>query len=125
MAAVPQAPHLIRAGYGLYFNGSVYNAAASRAVAAAAVCEELSREYSPSSRVLTIEDGFLGGSTKEITNTYAIDRGYQVGLRADLEFLQSSRTCRSRCNRKPAISGRREHGSTFSASPTARCRVRP
>jgi hypothetical protein len=68
----------VRAGYGWYFNGSVYNTAANRLAQQPPFAKSSSVNTS-TDRPLTIQDGFLTGTTKTITNTFAIDRSYRVG----------------------------------------------
>lgn len=75
----------IRAGYGMYYNGSVYNAAANK-LAQQPPFAKSSAVNTSTARLLTIPDGFVGGSTKAITNTFAIDRNYRVGYAQTWNF---------------------------------------
>ncbi|MEZ5352941.1 MAG: TonB-dependent receptor [Bryobacteraceae bacterium] len=68
----------VRAGYGVYFNGSVYNQAASRLAQQPPFADTL-QLTSSAGAPLTLATGFTGIPSKEITNTYAVDRGYIVG----------------------------------------------
>ncbi|MEZ5402779.1 MAG: TonB-dependent receptor [Bryobacteraceae bacterium] len=68
----------VRAGYGVYFNGSVYNQAATRLAQQPPFANTL-QLTSAAGAPLTISSGFTGTAAKEITNTYAVDRGYVVG----------------------------------------------
>ncbi len=69
---------LVRGGYGVYYNGSVYNTIAAR------LGQQPPFAFSNSfgttlAAPLTIATGLLGLPSAGITNTYAADRGYQVG----------------------------------------------
>jgi hypothetical protein len=75
----------VRAGYGWYFNGSVYNSAANRLAQQPPFAKSSSVNTS-TDRPLTIQDGFLTGVTKAITNTFAIDRFYRVGYAQTWNF---------------------------------------
>ena len=68
----------IRAGYGMYYNGSVYNAAANRMAQQPPFAKTSSVNTSTGNQ-LTIQKGFLTVNPQQITNTFAIDRFYQVG----------------------------------------------
>jgi trimeric autotransporter adhesin len=69
---------VVRSGYGIYYNGSVYNTAASRMAQQPPFAQTQSLNTSLEN-ILTIADGFLNVPTKQVNNTYAIDRYYQVG----------------------------------------------
>ena len=69
---------VVRAGYGIYYNPSVYTTAASRMSQQPPFAQTQSLNTS-TEHVLTIADGFLNIPLKEINNTYAIDRFYKVG----------------------------------------------
>jgi hypothetical protein len=69
---------LLRGGYGIYYNGSVYNQAASR-LAQQPPFARTSTLVTSLANSLTIADGFTGGAQQEITNTFAVDRGYRSG----------------------------------------------
>jgi len=68
----------IRAGYGWYYNGSIYQSFAQR-LASQPPFAESGTVNSTASRVLTIKDGFAVTPSQEITNTFAVDRSYLVG----------------------------------------------
>jgi hypothetical protein len=69
---------LIRAGVGLFFNGSVYNQFPSRLAAQPPFASTASLVTS-TSNVLTLQNGFATAPSTQITNTYAVDRNYKVG----------------------------------------------
>lgn len=69
---------LIRAGYGIFYNGSIYSTFPFRlssqppfAVSANLVTSTIDP--------LTIENGFAEKATAAITNTYAVDKNYRIG----------------------------------------------
>ena len=68
----------IRAGYGMYYNGSVYNTAANK-MAQQPPFAKTSSVNTSTGNPLTIQTGFLTVNPQQITNTFAIDRFYQVG----------------------------------------------
>jgi len=68
----------VRAGYGIYYNGSVYNQAASR-LAQQPPFAKTASFLTSLARTLTLQDGFSGAPSVEITNTFAVDRGYRAG----------------------------------------------
>lgn len=67
----------IRAGYGLFYNGSIYAQFPGRLASQPPFANTVTLNTS-SARVLTIENGFGTGPSKTITNTYAVDRTYRV-----------------------------------------------
>ncbi len=67
----------VRAGYGMFFNGSVYNQIPNR-LASQPPFASTSSLITSSARVLTIEDGFAGAPSATITNSYAVDRHYRL-----------------------------------------------
>jgi hypothetical protein len=69
---------LVRAGYGWYYNGSVYNQAASRLAQQPPFANTATLNTSLA-HLLTIQNGFAAAPSTEITNTYAVDRFYRVG----------------------------------------------
>ena len=71
-------PLLIRTGYGIYYNGSVYSGFASRLASQPPFANTVNLT-STTLNPLTIERGFTVLPTKTITNTFAIDRSYAVG----------------------------------------------
>jgi hypothetical protein len=74
----PKRSTRIRSAYGVYFNGSVYNQAANRLAQQPPFANTL-QLTSSAGAPLTLTGGFTGTPAKEITNTYAVDRGYVVG----------------------------------------------
>ncbi len=68
----------VRAGYGMYYNGSVYNTAANK-MAQQSPFAKTSSVNTSTGNLLTIQSGFLTVNPQQITNTFAIDRFYQVG----------------------------------------------
>jgi len=74
----PKRPFQVRAGWGVYFNGSVYNQAASR-LAQQPPFAKTSSLVTSTARPLTLQNGFPTGPATQITNTYAVDRGYRAG----------------------------------------------
>jgi hypothetical protein len=68
----------VRGGYGIYFNGSVYNQMASRMTQQPPFATSLSVNTSLD-QPLTVQNGFLAVAPQEITNTFAVNRYYQVG----------------------------------------------
>ncbi|MCX6635401.1 MAG: TonB-dependent receptor, partial [Acidobacteria bacterium] len=69
---------VVRAGYGWYFNGSIYNQFATR-LASQPPFASTAHQSTSTARPLTIENGFTSMPAVKITNTYAIDRFYRVG----------------------------------------------
>jgi hypothetical protein len=67
----------IRAGYGLFYNGSIYAQFPGRLASQPPFASTATLNTSPV-RVLTIENGFATQVSKTITNTYAVDRRYRV-----------------------------------------------
>jgi trimeric autotransporter adhesin len=74
----PKKAMTVRAGYGIYFNGSVYNQAATL-MAQQPPFANSSTFQTSLANPLTLQNGFTGASTTQITNTYAVDRNYKVG----------------------------------------------
>ena len=69
---------MVRAGYGIFFNGSVYNLFPARLAAQPPFAATASLVTS-TSNPLTLQNGFATAPTTAITNTYAVDRNYRVG----------------------------------------------
>lgn len=74
----PKKSLFVRSGYGLYYNGSVYNQAAMR-LAQQPPFAETGTLSTSLANVLTLQNGFAAAPSQQILNTYAIDRGYAVG----------------------------------------------
>lgn len=81
----PKKAMTVRAGYGVYFNGSVYNQAASL-MAQQPPFANSSTFQTSLANPLTLQDGFVGSATTQITNTYAVDRNYKVGYAQTWNF---------------------------------------
>ncbi len=69
---------VVRGGYGIYYNTSVYNLIASNMAQQPPFAESLSVSSS-AANPLTIQDGFLSASSQTLLSTYAIDPDYRVG----------------------------------------------
>jgi hypothetical protein len=76
----------VRAGYGMYYNGSVYNTAANK-MAQQPPFAKTSSVNTSTANLLTIQKGFLTVNPQQITNTFAIDRFYQVGYAQSWNFM--------------------------------------
>lgn len=74
----PKRSTLVRAGYGWYYNGSVYNNAASR-LGQQPPFATTGTLTTTLDRMLTIRNGFATRPDQDITNTFAVDRNYLVG----------------------------------------------
>jgi hypothetical protein len=81
----PKHQTQIRAGYGIFFNGSVYNGFPSRLAAQPPFAQTASVNTS-TARVLTLQDGFSTTPTQSITNTFAVDLNYKVGYAQTWNF---------------------------------------
>jgi trimeric autotransporter adhesin len=75
---LPKKQLQVRAGYGVYFNGSIYNQFPSRLAAQPPFARTASVNTS-TIRTLTIANGFATAPSQSITNSYAVDRNYKVG----------------------------------------------
>jgi hypothetical protein len=69
---------VVRGGYGLYYNTSVYNVIAGNMAQQPPFARSLSATNSPATP-LTIENGFLLASGQALASTYAIDPNYRIG----------------------------------------------
>jgi hypothetical protein len=87
----PKKEMVVRAGYGIYYNGSVYNQIASLMAQQPPFsnsCNLIASLASP----LSLEKGFPCGSAAsatsatEIANTYAVDRNYRIGYAQTWNF---------------------------------------
>lgn len=81
----PRKHTLVRTGYGIYYNGSIYNQMASRLAQQPPFADSATFNTSLA-RILTLQDGFSGASTTQITNTYAVDRFYRIGYAQTWNF---------------------------------------
>jgi len=75
---IPNRRLQVRGGYGLFFNGSIYNQFPQRLASQPPFASTASLTTSLA-RPLTLADGFAAGPSQTITNTYAVDRRYRVG----------------------------------------------
>jgi hypothetical protein len=74
----PKGKTVVRAGYGLYYNGAAYNSFA-RNLSAQPPFANSNSVITSSDAVLTLASGFtVTPPGKTITNTYAVDRFYRV-----------------------------------------------
>jgi hypothetical protein len=76
---------VIRGGYGIFYNGSVYNQFPSRLAAQPPFAQTASLT-SGLDGVLTIENGFPTRPSDTISNTYAVDRYYRMGYAQTWNF---------------------------------------
>ncbi|MGH9662188.1 MAG: hypothetical protein ACRD96_26805, partial [Bryobacteraceae bacterium] len=74
----PRRQLQIRAGYGLFHNGSIYNQFPAR-LAAQPPFASTATVNTSAGRTLTLREGFAAAPTQSVTNSYAIDRHYRVG----------------------------------------------
>ncbi len=81
----PKKRTLVRTGYGIYYNGSIYNQMASRLAQQPPFANSATFNTSLA-HILTLQDGFSGAATTEITNTYAVDRFYRTGYAQTWNF---------------------------------------
>lgn len=81
----PKKQLQIRAGYGIFHNGSVYNQFPSR-LAAQPPFARTATVNTSLARTLTLQNGFATAPTQTILNTYAVDRGYRVGYAQTWNF---------------------------------------
>ena len=75
---MPKRQLQVRAGYGMFYNGSIYNQFPSRLAAQPPFASTASVNTS-TLRTLTIRDGFATAPSQSITNSFAVDRNYRVG----------------------------------------------
>ena len=69
---------VVRGGYGVYYNTSVYNIIAANLAQQAPFAQTLSVSNSAATP-LSITNAFLLASSDSLTNTYAIDPNYRIG----------------------------------------------
>ncbi len=82
---IPNDSLQVRMGYGVYFNGSVYDQAASRLAQQPPFAKSASLVTSLA-EVLTLQNGFATSPSTSVTNTYAVDRDYLVGYAQTWSF---------------------------------------
>lgn len=85
---------LIRSGYGIFFNGSVYNSFPSR-LASQPPFARTANLTTSLARTLTMQDGFAAAPSEKITNTFAVDRSYLVGYAQTWNFTVQDNLTRS------------------------------
>jgi hypothetical protein len=68
---------VIRAGYGIYYNGQAYIQFAS-SLAQQPPFATVNQVNTSASQVLTLDQGFLTTTAKDITNSFAVDRNYRT-----------------------------------------------
>ncbi|HZS49905.1 MAG TPA: TonB-dependent receptor, partial [Bryobacterales bacterium] len=76
---------LIRTGYGIFYNGSIYSQFASRLASQPPFANTATLNTSLAA-VLTLENGFPAAPSTQITNTYAVARNYQPGYAQTWNF---------------------------------------
>ncbi len=81
----PKKQLQIRAGYGVFFNGSIYNQFPAR-LAAQPPFANTATVNTSILNVLTLENGFATAPAQTITNTYAVARDYRVGYAQTWNF---------------------------------------
>jgi hypothetical protein len=74
----PKHSTLIRAGYGMFFNGSVYSQFPSRLAAQPPFADTASLVTS-TNQPLSLANGFATAPSTTITNTFAVDKNYALG----------------------------------------------
>jgi hypothetical protein len=80
---------VVRGGYGLYYNTSVYQAIASNMAQQPPFATTVNSSTS-AAQVLTLQNGFLATSASGIANTYAIDPNYRIGYAQTWNFTLQS-----------------------------------
>ncbi|HWQ56288.1 MAG TPA: hypothetical protein VN442_21555, partial [Bryobacteraceae bacterium] len=75
----------IRAGYGIFYNGSIYNQFPQR-LAAQPPFANTATVNTSLALPLTLQNGFATVPSQTITNTFAVDRGYRVGYAQTWNF---------------------------------------
>jgi hypothetical protein len=69
---------VVRGGYGIYYNTSVYNLIAGNMAQQPPFAQALSVSSS-AANPLSLQSGFLSAVSQTLTNTYAIDPNYRIG----------------------------------------------
>jgi hypothetical protein len=69
---------MVRGGYGLYYNTSVYSLIAGSMAQQPPFAQALS-VASSAANPLSIQNGFLAAANQTLTNTYAIETNYRIG----------------------------------------------
>ena len=81
----PKKQTLLRAGYGIFYNGSIYNQFPAR-LAAQPPFASTSTLNTSLEQPLTLQNGFATAPTQTILNTYAVDRYYKDGYAQTWNF---------------------------------------
>jgi hypothetical protein len=76
---------LLRAGYGIFFNGSIYSSFPFRLSSQPPFATSANLVTSTADE-LTIENGFAQKAVAAITNTYAVDKDYRIGYSQNWNF---------------------------------------
>ncbi len=103
----PKHQFLVRAGYGIFYNGSIYNQFPSRLASQPPFAETATLTTSLTQQ-LTLQNGFATAPTQTITNTYAVDRYYRAGYAQTWNFPTDAAPCRGGGSGLPGHEG---HGS--------------
>jgi len=74
----PRRSSLVRASYGIFYNGAIYGQFPQRLASQPPFANTATLNTSET-RVLTLRNGFATAPSQTITNTYAVDRHYRVG----------------------------------------------
>ena len=77
---------LVRAGYGIFFNGNIYSTFPYRLSSQPPFATSANLVTSTADP-LTIENGFAQKAVAAITNTYAVDKDYRIGYIQNWNFL--------------------------------------
>jgi hypothetical protein len=80
---------VLRGGYGLYYNTSVYNSIASNLAQQPPFAQTVNASTS-AAQVLTIQNGFIPSTAQGVANTYAIDPNYRIGYAQSWSFTVQS-----------------------------------
>ena len=84
----PKGHLLVRAGYGMFYNGSIYNQFVSRLASQPPFAQTASLTTSLL-EPLTLQNGFPLQPSTTITNTYAVDPNYRLGYAQTWNFSTS------------------------------------
>jgi hypothetical protein len=84
----PKGHLLVRAGYGMFYNGSIYNQFVSRLASQPPFAQTASLTTSLA-EPLTLQNGFPLQPSTTITNTYAVDPNYRLGYAQTWNFNTS------------------------------------
>ena len=100
---------MVRGGYGIYYNTSVYNVIAVNMAQQPPFAESLSASSS-AGNPLSIQNAFLQASTKSSSSTYAVDQNYRIGYAQTLEPDGAARSA-ALAIRDRGLSGHQGHAS--------------